>query len=360
LLASTLESPLKRITEEFLLESFLIQLAAAGEDTDIPTLVREMVSLTFQVTALHSPRKSKNDSFRGLRRGLRTTEYLDFYAEFVCTIGFVEPSDPTTKPPNNFIFALYGDWMNKSFFGEDQEVLKQMFADSEVPSLQQMRGLTIGTNVEIGQNPFRWSGGSENYNGQTSSRSSSSHKGLVAALVIVSTATFVAAALFAKPFFVKKLSPDGGAFPMPDDPRLSLPGRHGDAAEILEASDRYLSQHRPDLFAALYKGTSSMASLVSLRVYGTKELEYTGRSVGSSPPPEKSNWWTKLTTSVLSGNRYQAHFSGNLACDEDPRKYPFAFQDFPRQDGTPCLIYSENDQDASTPTTLRGGSMACS
>ena len=44
---------------------------------------------------------------------------------------------------------------------------------------------------------------------------------------------------------------------------------------------------------------------------------------------------------------------GEMACDQDPSKYDFAFSDFPRADGTPCLIYEETLNEEEEEAFLR-------
>ena len=62
-------------------------------------------------------------------------------------------------------------------------------------------------------------------------------------------------------------------------------------------------------------------------------------SDGSGPMQGSPNWW---------GTIIQGLKGGTLACEEDPTNYSFAFQDFPRHDGTPCLIYSETGDDTES------------
>jgi hypothetical protein len=50
--------------------------------------------------------------------------------------------------------------------------------------------------------------------------------------------------------------------------------------------------------------------------------------------------------------------ASSMACDEDPTHYPFVYRDFPRHDGTPCLIFEIGDEDyddnVSSPTAANG------
>jgi hypothetical protein len=57
--------------------------------------------------------------------------------------------------------------------------------------------------------------------------------------------------------------------------------------------------------------------------------------------PSSPTWWSKLASSLQESGR-GSRGRGTLPCDEDPRRYPFPYQDFPRTDGTPCLIYEED------------------
>ena len=163
-----------------------------------------------------------------------------------------------------------------------------------------------------------------------------------------------------------------------------LPGRGGDADEVQymrQQSDRWLQKHRPDLFEAVQRaqisnssspnkdtpfdepdhGSSSPRSTPLQFLFGglfrknAPSSENSAREDTSRAQNEESlehddfsvfedeenpanydsghHWWNNLMAALQTKK---------LACDEDPTQYEFPFQDFPRHDGTPCLIYSED------------------
>jgi hypothetical protein len=369
LIASTLQSPLKLTLEEFLLESFAIQSAQNDNLESLPEMLRTILSLDLEVTIWHEYSvHNKQDSRQ--RRDLQAgnSNIIQFYAEFVGTIQFVlvPNQDPASR---DVIHSILSDWMDTTF-RQDGQVLRNMFRDSPVPALQELQSLEILTDIEndkaLGQNPFLGNSNGNNGNGN-SSDSSAGAKALLAALVLCGTATLVAAALLVRPHVVArqrqlKLSSPDGAFPRPDDPTSTLPGRHDDAMDILEASERYLSQHRPDLFEAMSSNlkrgqggnsNNSNNALASMDgIEGCVEDDLAEVDLTDTSSTGSASWWTKLTSTLRNHaiQHAQNRFVENLVCDEDPSEYPFAFSDFPRHDGTPCLIYSESE---GGPATLR-------
>jgi hypothetical protein len=256
----------------------------------------------------------------------------------------------------------------------------------------------------VGQNPFVVGGDdgkvddNDNNNGKNAK-----DKVLISSLILLSCATVIALALYVRGPATRRRrrrnkhkQASDGAFPSPYDIN-TLPGRHSDATDILEASDRYLSQHRPDLFQIMsmnsgngnknsnngrnsgngnnksFNNTTGTFSNMSGNKFAQSLASMDGVEYDDDHDHEDYNanndmisgvhsaaagsgsltWWTKLTSSLRHHAvlHEQPRFveSTNLVCDEDPGAYPFAFSDFPRHDGTPCLIYSES---ADGPATL--------
>jgi len=173
-----------------------------------------------------------------------------------------------------------------------------------------------------------------------------------------------------------------------------LPGRRGDADEeglMRQQSDQWLMKHRPDLYNAVQKAQATPTN-------GKAKYPFDEPgSAGKSPPPRRSLPMQFLlggmfkthseepqlsTPHDIEGQRHSGHESSDdssvvfndeeensanymnsnnhwwnvlmtslqgkkLACDEDPTQYDFPFQDFPRHDGTPCLIYYGEDEDGT-------------
>ena len=196
----------------------------------------------------------------------------------------------------------------------------------------------------------------------------------------------------------KTISPnrgcDGDVEPGRNDP---LPGRRGDADEemiIRQQNDQWLKENRPDLYEAVQRSTTSSAGSNHAHPFDEQGNSHSSSKKRNSQPmqfllgglfkmrkgnptqevlPQSSeefrisddhdlqasfseglgpmeggapNWWN-MVVQGLTGSR--------LACEEDPSNYNFAFQDFPRHDGTPCLIYSENGDGSSQVVRTENG-----
>lgn len=349
LLASTMLSPLKLTAEEFLLESFDIQLARADETgVRLPEMMRLLKSLDLNVTLQHEYSETVRERDQQQRLLQQQGDnWIGFYAEFVGMVKFVAPADPANKLTEDYVYGVMDDWMNGAF-DEDHQVFKDMLKESYVPAVANLQSLDILMDIVIGSNPFGLAAPGQAQD-NTDVRNGGD-KALIAIFVIVGTATLVAAALYMRP--TGKLSDTDGAFPIAE----TLPGRHGEAMDVLEASDRYLSQHRPDLFDAMRQRTdkkskNSPKTSQSLASQDGVELDHSETSQGSgsnSSGDFAGSMWSKLAATLRRSGSSFPRYGENLACEEDPRDYPFAFNDFPRHDGTPCLIYSEDENGSAT------------
>jgi len=373
LLGSTLKGPLKNAVTEFVFESFREGIARLGQDISIPQMIRLLRYVNFDVTVVHSERNKEED--HSLRRDLQLG-WFEFYAQFKGSAYFNEPVDPSTKPDDEYMEKLLGSWLEQ-YFVEDFSDLRQMLRSSEEPILQNLDYLVVLTDVIPDVFPYDEEtpglGAKAPNSSDANSSSDAAGKLMIIVLVVVGTATLGAMLLLVRPMVAKnRVHPQEGAFPRLGDE--SLPGRGGEEitvdTENMEESDLWLQQHRPELFRALQR-SNSVRAMESSESSGNDGIMNTSPNSKSNPlqflygglfvrrnkdeqlpsvslasrdsqsieaqemvQEASQTWWQKLASSL------QGH---TLACDEDPSTYEFAFSDFPRHDGTPCLIFSETE-----------------
>jgi len=389
------------------------------------------------------------------------------------------------RPPSNDAVALlFEEWMEAAFV-RDKEYYFDSLVDSDEGVLKHMEKLDIQTNSDATFDPYAMgtlhqqegypgsnnqaatSGGKESAQSPNnaaaaapSSKPSMDHveKLFLTLLIFVSVASF-AGLLFAIKQYrrrrrykmdhimdLENCFGPGGIDEFSDHIMLdngrgvthrrhSLEGRHADEVmEILNASDRYLAAHRPDLLAAMKEREqnefrrSDGSSLIPVAtnsdtnrpaerryvtptnpfsyLYGASYFHSDRRAVEadrrkhvtrsamdgvereSVPDDEDLDLVSNASTARVADQTVSARMqdwfvnlvkrrsattlpqeeeydddevivddldtveeggvdnqgtdgTGSMACDEDPSQYNFAYQDFPRQDGTPCLIYEE-------------------
>jgi len=170
----------------------------------------------------------------------------------------------------------------------------------------------------------------------------------------------------------------------------TLPGRgHGDADEqvlMQRQSDLWLQKHRPDLYNAVQRAQQQQQQKDTKEQQLKQPPSNQRRSLpmqfvlglfqkkNASPSPQQSDVENPIDESSSSScsivfndeeedrgtwaeQHHQDHHYGGwwngllvnmqgskktLACEEDPTQYQFPFQDFPRHDGTPCLIFNDD------------------
>jgi len=246
LLGSTLKGPLKDVVLEFVFESFREGIARLSHDVSIPPMIRLLKYVDFDVTVVHSERNKEED--HSLRRDMQSSEWFEFYAQFKGSAYFIEPSDPSTKPDDEYMDKLLGSWLEQ-YFVEDFAVLKQMLRSSEEPILQNLDFLVILTDVIPDVFPYEEEtpglGAKAPNSSNSDSSADSSSKRMITVLVVVGTATLGAMLLLARPMVTKhRVHPQDGSFPRLGDE--SLPGRGGEEitvdTENMEESDLWLQQ----------------------------------------------------------------------------------------------------------------------
>ncbi|GKY98925.1 hypothetical protein MPSEU_000848300 [Mayamaea pseudoterrestris] len=107
------------------------------------------------------------------------------------------------------------------------------------------------------------------------------------------------------------------------------------ANKVLQASDQYLSRHRPDLMDKTSPGLSPATAATSP----------SSSNVSPSSPAAKIisvSGWLKHT--LLRRRAGQCGTGDGLVRGKDASKYDFAFQDWSRHDGTPIWKYSDSKE----------------
>ncbi|KAL7569950.1 hypothetical protein ACA910_008607 [Epithemia clementina (nom. ined.)] len=447
ILRNTTATPFKKILGLFIKEKFALEIAklAKEQPDSVNPLVFDFVSLDFQVTIHHDVVQQEGRRRSRLlgQLGSNGMWHLIFDAEFVGSAFFIKPLPgdigADQLPSAEEMSDLMLSWLNK-YFPNDAEILGGEILDdfrkSSSPILNNMDALHISTTGS----PSMPTAVQEPEESPKTKWGHAFFTSLIIfacmSLVVVGFLLFRYSVPYILPYFQdhsidpthntgsslanvfpihhyrsrtstsdlhhdRALSPSrGGECESDHGKNDPLPGRRGDADEemiIRAESDRWLKEHRPDLYEVVQKSTSSSSSVsaVSISTNSARPMDGPGDPNGESsqrrlaplqflfggmfqslkgkanqdapPPPPlhhnenfvisddndieavfseglgpslegSPNWWGK----VLQGLK-----GSKLACDEDPSTYDFPFQDFPRQDGTPCLIYSESGDGTS-------------
>lgn len=250
LLGSTLAGPLEEILGEFCHESFRIQTARlSSQGTALPDMVRQLLSVDFDVEVCYQQRSAEEDQDRTRSRGLQQqqSQWLDFNAQFKGVANFVQPTDPADQKSDDYMQQLLGSWLQQ-YLIEDFTVLESMMRASEDPVLKNMEGLAVVNGAQPAVFPCHATANEESLTGGDSNKLPQL---LLSLLVVVATATMAAVFFLVRPHMASHRASKNnklGAFPHHEDPahRLSLAGRGGDDDVIdpqaLEESDRWLKQ----------------------------------------------------------------------------------------------------------------------
>ena len=346
ILEYTMREPLEMITTEYLLESIKIDISKNYETSDLMEFVRRhFLTVHLVVTGLQMTPQERSDG----------TQRLQVVAEIQGTAAFRPVGDTGRYQATNAeVWDLMGDWMDKAFHENGgMRIYEEYLRDSTNAIVRQHQQLTIQTDVEPGT-LITASDGSEDDSG--------ARIGMIVAITLVSLAVVVATVFLLLPYTRKTAKKKNK---QTRSKTVVLPGRR-DVEAIQASNDNYLATHRPDLFAAVKRSkcTNSDRSAddpMVLTVLG-KANESNGPmtskagdlvdpntlpgSRNTSGYTPASSLWNKLAKSFVDSPTP----GDGLVCDEDPSNYDFTYQDFPRHDGTPCLIYNENENSkVSTP-----------
>ncbi|CAB9524918.1 expressed unknown protein [Seminavis robusta] len=384
-----------------------------------------------------------------------TPPLLQFEADFFTTAAFLEPTPEqagASKPTDQEVVDLLGGWMN-SAFAKDLNYYHDSLVNSETGVLMHVEQLHVETDSGAIYDPYT-SGAIPNAplaatqapirkqdvppppNAAAYSNSigawSHSEKLFFTLLVMVSILS-IAGLLMALHKYKGRGRYLNDMMAANDrsldhdfmDPRICISGRHSDEIlDILNASDRYLAAHRPDLLEAMQHadarrrgGNNAIVPIPAndneqqnsngpterryvtvanpfSHLYGASyfhsektaveadrarrvnqdpmdavELQQDNKDAEEEIDTDQSvskylqTWFQQLVgtrtvdTEVYKNNddyyddeddemeeldlNAASDDDQIMACDEDPKEYAFPFQDFPRQDGTPCLIYEE-------------------
>jgi hypothetical protein len=293
----TLSYPLRTITEGVLKEQFeldILNLMAVTDDSSKRNeydIFNHLVAVDLQ-TKLYFSNDGSGDGDGGDSSRRRTSrnrrnlsEHVTLVAEMYGTVAFVEPNDRQTKPSNEQVLQVFGEFIRNYFQDHRDLYLQALMTQSEEPVLQQITSLVILTDVGTETATITESSSSNGW-------SVRAERALLTCLLLAGLGTIALVFVYAREHHVVKkraqelygYHEDGGEsvdfyLDNPHDPhghyntgttRASPPharermnsmdavrhganGIHYDSAgagalSILEASDRYLSKHRPDLF----------------------------------------------------------------------------------------------------------------
>lgn len=256
LLGSTVAGPLSDIVEDFVYQSFRIQLARLATDESVPEMVQTLRMVQFHTTVVYNERNKEEDHamLRQRRELQASSTHLDFYAQFQGWAYFVQTSDPNDMPTAEYMSDTLGQW-RESFMVEDYVILMEELHKSDDPVLKNLGNLVVINNVQPGDYPYA----PETPVGAAVPAESSSHQNNMNDLwlsffVVLGAVTLVGALLLARPYVLKRhrqLDAHQGAFPHVGDDAtasVSLPGR-GEGSEgeeidpvNMEESDLWLQQ----------------------------------------------------------------------------------------------------------------------
>lgn len=309
---------------------------------------------------------------------------LEFYVECVGTVSY--PGVPFSSPEQeeqqrNQIQAILARWVEDSLT-EDAPLLQTNLQSLDHVVADNISRFEILFGIQPGKSTY---GSVEGFSSglQSQDNRSAQQKLLLAFLILMGTAVvtgglYVVRKRRRRP--KKSSSPLSRGYPNPVDPwtdrkpspniaTKSLPGRSGDGIDdsTLQTSDLWLQSNRPDLFSALQKVSPTKTDITTTihdeddpAIHSTSRQNSWERFLHrhvlarrstdesrlsmvddinasqSDTVDVDSRWWNKLA-SVL----HQQHQFSHEDDDHDRKAYPFAFSDFPRSDGSPCLIYSE-------------------
>ena len=265
---------LRTITQSFLLDQFKTQITAAAQQansdpsyTGYNQMYGHLMAVDLQIQLSFA-----NGNGGRLRRDLQSTTHVTMEAQMFGTVAFLEPQDPSTKPSNEQVMALFGGWMSMGFTN-DKDTYLRMLVQSSQSTLQGITQLSVTVS---------------NPSGQASNNSSpgiwrtAAEKVLMSFVILIGACTLCVALAYARQrhlynknkfqYESETISFDESPSQGPTRSRLGSMDavRHGTdvtysdthigAMSVLQASDRYLSKHRPDLYDS--NGRSSVFSPV--------------------------------------------------------------------------------------------------
>ena len=276
------DATLSQSSLRLLVSEFLLEsfrIELAGA-SGISEDMRQLVSLNVDVDVEKRPTDQPSD--------------LYYYTTYATTLYLLPP---TQEPPSiEDVRSVYQKFWEISL-ARDFAILRERFRESDDPVLESHWELTVLMNVTLGESPL-----------EDLYTTSNTRPGLWGVFGVATTGFILAFFLIMR----RKRSLDTAFL----EPPVVLPGRGVDVTEATEASDRWLEQNRPDLLDAIQKASPN-------------------NSAREEDDPihvhQETGWWHKVT-STLAAHRHEP----------EVENYDFPFRDFPRKDGTPCLIYEEN------------------
>ena len=359
--ASTLwsvEMNFKRVTEKYLEDFFKASLLNTA------TTLRNLRSIDLDVSLRQQG--TRRSRLRSLQSSSTTT--IDFWAEAYGEVAFFEPVDPSDRVSTEQARDLLRQLVQQAFNFEAIPIYQQRLRTSTDPVLQSVKMLLIDTNynpeVSRGSNNNRQA--AQN-GGNFSSWSTAEFVllGLLVTFLLVSAATlimFVRADRrklrygdgahpeyvdmvprnFSSPMMQASSNPQhngsGGnpdVVPVPDDNgerRYVTPSSPFDmlyGASFLHQDYRNLLQGKRKAKKRNYAPTTAgIKPMLQIEEAGEEE-ENLG---GSSHSDKGIGSWFRSLTSKMDCKKQE----DDEVVNQD---HPFVYRDFPRHDGTPCLMY---------------------
>jgi hypothetical protein len=358
-------TPLTLVVGEFVLESVHLALAKPTSNSAVLWMRQHFVTLQLSLSKLSSAE---------ITNSANTKQHERITAVFQGTAVLrTQQQTALQQPTREELDQLWQDMLRQTL-SEDRSILQGYMQDSNEPLLR--KASQLSTRVGDEAKAILMNGTQQHTTAQSSQFIASM---VVAGVLIIG----LPLAMFAlKPRWSKYYPHSRFSSTSPKN-YLSkgLGGRKGDdddddddmdvsslssqlgssadrAAKILKASERYLSQHRPEWLEDTTSSSSSPTDNGFGSPSSTTAATSPSSTIGSprspsssssssfpeSPPPKSSivNW---LQQSILT-RRLQRQQQGDGVMLRNGSPYSFAFQDWSRKDGTSYIIHSKNSDDA--------------
>jgi hypothetical protein len=306
--ASMISLALKTVTQDVLEEEFVKQIHLAAllpdgqvaqeGDGTLPELFQNLVAVDLQIKMffaedgtirhrqLNGASTTSLEAEEGPDERRQLVEHITLEAEMYGTVAFLEPPQPQNKPSNEQVREIFGAWM-ADYFENHRDLYFLKLVQSDQQALKDIIKLEIETNIDEAKNAsspdelktrtqramllvmivivvmattwlilFFHQKGRRRMERVKFSYSEAEHDMESESMVFVSAST-------STPWKHDEPTQNRGRAGSMDAVRHGRDVHYSDAANgarhILDASDRYLSKHRPDLFASL-KGSSDSRS----------------------------------------------------------------------------------------------------
>ena len=383
---SSISYPIRTLTEEFLTDQFRVEINDANV-TEYFEFYQQMQEVDLQVRMYHSDKKNELEG------------HVHLIAEMFGSVSFQEPEEGKGKPSNAQVKELFGSWM-EDIFKQHRDLYLRKLVQSNQELLKEIVALEIITNYDINGNTKIEEGGGFSTLEQTL---------LTLLIILVMIGMGWMCLVFAQRHrYNKSLQADGGHMGDQEHIPAMHTIRHGEDGSTTDntpgrSQQNYSMPSNPfgyisSAFQRSSFGKSQREAFTTPRPRSSLELQATNIAVSSergqmddidlnSPIDDHytqtnpsgyypfANIWRNLSH-MWDDARYFQDNDGLIYQDdlpysdddidmmmdnrhameqwmefspEDEEDYDFAFKDFPRKDGTPCLIYDDDKLNTSDP-----------